>query len=320
MKFSIIVPVYNVEKYLDKCLKSILNQTYDNYEVVIVNDGSPDDSQNIIDKYVKNDKRFIGYKKGNGGLSSARNYGLEKITGDYILFVDSDDYLENELLEKLNLSLTKNKVDLIRFECNVVDEKGNILFKPSSSSYTNTDVEKVINELVAKEYFEPVWSYCYSSSFFKKNKFKFEIGRIHEDYGIMLLILYYANNITALNYYGYNYVQRENSIMSDKNYEKIKKSTQDYIDLYINDYKILSKEKTNIKKKVLLTYGAECVIFASRMLKDTDFVNYTKKIKEEKIVNKIYPYNIKKIIKRLVASLNINLYNKLFGSVKNEKS
>ena len=316
MKFSIIVPVYNVEKYLDKCLKSILNQTYDNYEVIIVNDGSPDDSQNIIDKYVKNDKRFIGYKKGNGGLSSARNYGLEKITGDYILFVDSDDYLENELLEKLNLSLTKNKVDLIRFECNVVDEKGNILFKPSSSFYTNTDVEKVINELVAKEYFEPVWSYCYSSSFFKKNNFKFEIGRIHEDYGIMLIVLYYANRITSLDYYGYNYVQRENSIMSDKNYDKTKKSVYDYLYLYLKDYEILLNEKDNHKKDVLLSFGAESVIFASRLLNSKDFKEYVKCIKKEKVIDKIKVYNYKKAIKKIVATVDIRLYNKLFNGRK----
>lgn len=316
MKFSIIVPVYNVEKYLDKCLKSILNQTYDNYEVVIVNDGSPDGSQNIINKYVKKDKRFVGYKKENGGLSSARNYGLEKITGDYILFVDSDDYLENELLEKLNLSLTKNKVDLIRFECNVVDEKENILFKPSSSSYTNTDVEKVINELVAKEYFEPVWSYCYSSSFFKKNNFKFEIGRIHEDYGIMLLILYYANKITSLNYYGYNYVQRENSIMSEKNYDKTKKSVYDYLYLYLKDCEIFLNEKDNHKKDVLLSFGAESVIFASRLLNHKDFKEYVKCIKKEKVIDKIKVYNYKKVIKKIVATVDIRLYNKLFNGRK----
>ena len=316
MKFSIIVPVYNVEKYLDKCLKSILNRTYDNYEVIIVNDGTTDNSQNIINKYVKKNKRFIGYQKENGGLSSARNYGLEKITGDYILFVDSDDYLEIELLEKLNLSLTKNKVDLIRFECNVVDEKGNTLFKPCSSSYTNIDVEKVINELVAKEYFEPVWSYCYRSSFFKKNSFKFEIGRIHEDYGIMLLILYYANSITILDYYGYNYVQRENSIMSDKNYDKTKKSVYDYLYLYLKDYEILLNEKDNHKKDVLLSFGAESVIYASRLLNPKDFKEYEKCIRKEKIIDKIKVYNYKKAIKKIAAKINIRLYNKLFDGRK----
>ena len=97
MKFSIVIPVYNVEKYIDKCLKSIINQTYDNFEVIVVNDGSPDNSQVIIDKYVKKDKRFKSYEKKNGGLSDARNYGLEYISGDYLLFIDSDDNIEKDL-------------------------------------------------------------------------------------------------------------------------------------------------------------------------------------------------------------------------------
>lgn len=316
MKFSIIVPVYNVEKYLDKCLKSISNQTYNNFEVIIVNDGSPDDSQKIIDEYVKKDKRFVGYKKKNGGLSSARNYGLKKITGDYILFVDSDDYLENELLEKINASLIKNKVDLVRVECNVVDEKENLLFKPSFSSFVNENLEKVIDELVRKEYFEPVWSYCYSASFWEKYKFEFEVGKLHEDYGIMLLVMYYANNITALNYYGYNYVQRENSIMSSKSYEKTKKAVYDYLHLFSKDLEILLNEKDNHKKDVLLSSGAESVIFASRLLNKNDFKEYVKCIKKEKVIDKIKIYNYKKAIKKIVAMIDVRLYNKLFSGRK----
>ena len=82
MKFSIVIPVYNVEKYIDKCLNSIINQTYKNFEVIIVNDGTKDNSQQIIDEYVKKDNRFKSYKKENGGLSDARNYGIKYATGD----------------------------------------------------------------------------------------------------------------------------------------------------------------------------------------------------------------------------------------------
>ena len=98
---SIIVPVYNVEKYLKKCLDSILSQTYKNFEVIIVNDGSPDNSQKIIDEYKKKDKRIIVLEKENGGLSSARNYGIEHANGKYISFVDADDYIEKDYVEKL---------------------------------------------------------------------------------------------------------------------------------------------------------------------------------------------------------------------------
>ena len=99
-KFSIIVPVYNVENYLEKCLDSLINQKHNSYEIIIINDGSTDNSQRIIDNYKKKYPKLISsYKKGNGGLSSARNYGIEKSTGEYLLFVDSDDYISENCLE-----------------------------------------------------------------------------------------------------------------------------------------------------------------------------------------------------------------------------
>ena len=313
MKFSIIIPVYNVEKYLEKCLKSILNQSYDNYEVIIIDDGSTDKSFKIIDKYCNKDKRFTCYKRENSGVSAARNYGLNKVTGDYIIFIDSDDYIEKDLLKKLDESLTKNKVDVIKYGCKVVDDNKNILSTVENENIENVLVINLIEQLVSKKYFDTVWSYSYKTTFWKKNRFLFAEGKIHEDFDFLLLIFYYANTMSIINYNGYNYVQRENSLMSDKNYEKIVKSTNDYLSLYINDYEILSKEKDNLKKKVLLTYGAECVIYASRMLKDKDFISYVKKLKKNKIANKMYSYNKKKSIKKLVAILNVRLYNKLFG-------
>ena len=103
MKFSIIVPVYNVEKYLEKCLESILNQTFKDFEAIIVNDGSTDNSQEIIDKYVNKDQKiFKSFKKENGGLSDARNFGIERAKGEYIVFLDSDDYIDENLLNTLN--------------------------------------------------------------------------------------------------------------------------------------------------------------------------------------------------------------------------
>ena len=95
MKFSIVIPVYNVEGYIEKCLNSIKIQTYSNFEVIIVNDGSPDNSEKKIKTFLK-DKRFKYYKKENGGLSDARNYGIKYTTGDYLLFVDSDDYIDKK--------------------------------------------------------------------------------------------------------------------------------------------------------------------------------------------------------------------------------
>jgi len=131
MKFSIIVPVYNVEDYLKQCLDSIIGQTYTNFEIIIVNDGSKDNSQQIIDEYEQKYPSLIkAFKKENGGLSDARNFGVEKVVGDYILFVDSDDYINKELLEKLNEVIVRDKEpEIISFDAQVIhkDKKENTI-------------------------------------------------------------------------------------------------------------------------------------------------------------------------------------------------
>ena len=102
MKFSVIVPIYNVEKYLSKCFDSILNQTYSDFEIIAVNDGSPDNSQEIIDQYKANyPQKIKAFTKQNGGLSDARNFGIQRADGDYLLFIDSDDYINPVLLQRL---------------------------------------------------------------------------------------------------------------------------------------------------------------------------------------------------------------------------
>ena len=147
MKFSIIIPVYNVEPYLEKCLDSVINQTYKNFEVIIVNDSSPDNSQKIIDKYVKKDKRFKGYIKENGGVSSVRNYGLQKVSGDYILFLDGDDYIDISLLEELSKKIANQYPDIVRFSLSTVTEK-NELIKEIPIKETDNTKEEAIDEIV----------------------------------------------------------------------------------------------------------------------------------------------------------------------------
>ena len=111
--FSVIIPVYNVEQYLDKCLASILGQTYKDFECIVVDDGSPDNSNVIIDKYVKLDERFKVLHQQNMGLSAARNAGLAIAQGDYIVFVDSDDHISNEYLEKFALKIANTDADIV---------------------------------------------------------------------------------------------------------------------------------------------------------------------------------------------------------------
>ena len=106
-QISIVVPVYNVEQYLEKCVNSIINQTYKNLEIILVDDGATDSSGNMCDELAKSDNRIKVYHKENGGLSDARNYGVERATGEYIGFVDSDDYIDSEMYEKLYEAIKK---------------------------------------------------------------------------------------------------------------------------------------------------------------------------------------------------------------------
>ena len=123
---SVIVPVYNTEKYLEKCLDSIVNQTFNNYEIIIINDGSPDNSETIIQEYLKKYPQKIKYyKKENGGLSEARNMGILKSSGKYLMFVDSDDYISEDMIEKLYNCIETQDSDMAICNMIKIDSKNN---------------------------------------------------------------------------------------------------------------------------------------------------------------------------------------------------
>ena len=122
MKISVIIPVYNVYDYLEKCLNSLVKQTDKNFEVIIVNDGSTDNSQEIIDKFVLENDNMYSFKKENGGQASARNFGLQKATGEYILFLDSDDYYEPNTIEILK---KEANADIVAFKM-YIDDKNEV--------------------------------------------------------------------------------------------------------------------------------------------------------------------------------------------------
>lgn len=304
MKFSIIVPVYNVEDYLDKCLNSIKEQTYKNFEVIIVNDESPDNSQKIIDKYTKKDQRFKCYNKKNGGVSSARNHGLKYVKGDYLIFIDGDDYIDKYLLEKLNKELEKQNYDMIRFSYSKVDESGNII-KEINIKEENNDKNSVIKEILNNELVDVMWLYTYNIDFFKKNKFTFTEGRIHEDYGLILLILSKAKTMKIINYQGYYYVQRENSIMNSITYDKLKRRVDDFYYFYLIHKKEL---KDNYIDKLLLSFSASCMIVKCNELNDKDLDEYLKLLKKNKTINDIYGNTLKRKLKKIYLRLNLKKY------------
>ena len=176
-KVSIIVPVYNVEKYLSKCLDSLVNQTLKDIEIIIVNDGSPDHSQDIIDKYAKRySKKIRAFQKDNGGQASARNLGLTKATGEYILFVDSDDYIELDTCDELYNNAKKLNSDIVLFDYYIIYSKEHNKLK--------SVIEKVndVDNINKKEFFlstpSPV-NKLFRREFLLNHNFRFPEGIIY---------------------------------------------------------------------------------------------------------------------------------------------
>lgn len=306
MKFSIIVPVYNVEKYVEKCLKSIDNQSYQKFEAIIVNDGSKDKSDSIIKKYIKDKKQFTYLTKENGGLSDARNFGIKYASGDYIIFLDSDDYLEPDLLKKLNSILSLKKHDIVRYGLKIVDDSGNLLKSVSNINYNGNKKNIAISKILNSEFVEPAWLYAYNLNFWKKNNFEYQKGKIHEDYGLTPLILSKAQTIGFLDYNGYNYVQRENSIMNQTDYKKIQKRVNDFKEQYLN---LIDKIPANTKSnKLIISFLSEALIYKGRELKENDRDKFIIFLKEKKVINYIYASNLKKALMKIYLKVNLKTH------------
>ena len=303
MKFSIIVPVYKVEKYIEKCIKSIINQTYKNFELIIVNDGSPDNSQQIIDKYVKLDKRITSYIKTNGGLSDARNYGLKYVKGDYILFIDSDDYINKDLLKCLNDEIKKNDIDVIRFRYDIINSKGEM--GVPQHYFSNLDTIDAINLLLKDSVFETAWSYAYKTKFWKDNNFLFEFGKVHEDYGLIPYVILKSKKISSIDYIGYNYVIREGSIMTSSNIEKNKAKAMDVLEQFninINRIKI-----TDEASKLIVSFLANGVFNISKILDTNSKKEYYKLIKKYRVYDYLIGNSLKRKIKKVYLKYKILL-------------
>lgn len=290
MKFSIVVPVYNVEKYLSKCLDSILNQTYKDFELLIVNDGSPDNSQDIIDdykqKYPETIKCFI---KENGGLSDARNYGIKRATGEYLVLVDSDDFIEPELLQEINEEIQKNPgIDIIGYHMEIVDEKYNITEVLEKPVCSNIDGQEAIQRLVLKKkFFEAAWGYAYRLDFWRKNKFEYSKGRLHEDLGLTPEVIIKAKKVSIIDYAGYGYYQSDNSITRDKSKKDISKEKKKAFDIIYHfdrlDNILRSGNYNKKTKKLLYSYLAGAIIWKLNDIPDDFKKEYLQEIRRRNL-------------------------------------
>lgn len=301
-KFSIIVPVYNVEKYIKKCLDSIFNQSFKDFEVIVVNDGTKDNSMDIVKKY---DVKVINQE--NSGLSEARNTGVKSAKGEYIIFLDSDDFIEKDLLKKINDSL-KNKPDVVRFQ--IQDYKdGEVTNKYNEEPFENLDGVEALKKITNYHYVENAWAYAIKRSYYEKEKFSFKKGTYHEDFGLTPLIIIKAKKVNSIDYLGYNYVQREGSIMSSKDYEKTKKKVEDFYNHY--KYLISEVDKLKVDTTYFKSFISNSLILKITELKSNEYKEYKRKLKEEKVFDNTLSDTISRKIKKMLVKVSPKLYYKI---------
>ena len=241
-KISVIIPVYGVEKYIRQCLESVINQTYKNLEIIVVNDGTRDNSMKIVEEYLS-DKRIKIINKENGGLSSARNLGLKNATGDYISFVDSDDWIELFLYEKLVENLNNEDIVIFNFyEFNDLT-KEKVLSKINVREITNFNRGKFFY----KKTYYACWNKLYKKKYLEKIRVKFIEGIIYEDVFWGMQTLYQTNKVKFLNILGYYYREkRAGSIMNTLNRELDNISNLEIVRNIENFLKNTSLENTAI--------------------------------------------------------------------------
>lgn len=286
MKVSFIIPVYKVEPYLAECVESILAQTYKDFEIILVDDGSPDSCPALCDAWAQNNINIKAYHKENGGLSDARNYGVERASGEYVIFIDSDDkWLESDSLEKLVSIANEDNYDFIQFNCCYWYKNGSLNKWTSYSSKLEetTNSSCIIIELIKSGTFPmSAWMKMIKRDFLLHNSLTFEKGIINEDVPWMINLLDKSNKARFVNLYIYAY--RQNIIGSITNSFSKKK----YLDIFFNmerEIKLLPNRSFSLKaKEALKSFIAYqyCILLGS-------LHNFDRKTKVD-LYNKLKPY------------------------------
>lgn len=218
MKFSIIVPVYKVEDYLERCVQSLMNQTCNEVEIILVDDGSPDRCPAMCDEYAKTDVRIKVIHKENGGLSDARNRGIEAATGEYIIFVDADDYISLDACEKL-MQYTRMNCDVIIADAVVEGAKLDLSHVPNSNQVMS-GLAYLKAAYSHKKAPMAAWLNIYRRDYLINNEIRFKCGILHEDEEFTPRALLRAETIVVTGVKFYHYIIREDSITTKKDKRK----------------------------------------------------------------------------------------------------
>lgn len=311
---SVIIPVYNVERYVAQCLESILNQTYKFLEIIIVNDGSTDDSYNICKKYADTDKRIKLFSKKNGGVSSARNYGLSYVTGDYVYFMDSDDYLELNACEIMIKNIKNFDLLCFNWSCTYKNNKIRNGVQTDKILSRNETLDLCVqNENSFSGY---LWNKLFKADIIKDNHIKFNKNiSICEDLLFVVEYIQYCDKVNSISNVLYNYRMRISAASKRFNLNKFSTIFASYQSL-INIYK-----KENLEAKIFLEYEYLYNYYLYKRIFDKNNVSIDRKILNEyKNIKKSKKVSRKKI-KELFIIKNFNLLfrikNRLFNRQNN---
>lgn len=281
---SVIVPVYNVENYIVECISSIINQTYKNIEIIVVNDGTKDSS---IEKLTSiNDNRIVIYTKENGGLSSARNYGLNFAHGKYVIFIDSDDYLDVHMLEVLYTNLINSNSDISICGVYKKYEDHQELNQEKLDFQVIEDLRKIEYIYDFQHYGVGVWNKLFKRELLWKDMFP--LGKLSEDYFVMYKVFYCAQKVCYDSTPLYYYRQRRNSITSRKKTSfDVLDAMKLYLDFAKNEEPILLNSAIHA-----ITYSRLGVY--NTILKNGDAIEYKKALRKEIIGNYRMAYSYEK--------------------------
>lgn len=308
-KVSVIVPIYKVEKYLNKCIQSIVNQTYDNLEILLIDDGSPDNCPKICDEWAEKDKRIKVFHKKNGGLSDARNFGIIKATGTYIYFIDSDDYIHEEMIATLYNDIIETHSDMSCVNyLKVTENQENIKLVLESEREILSPLEAHKLSFSTTKFGNYVWNKLYKKELF--DNIQFPISKKMEDLAIMYLLIDKCKQICFNNVSLYFYVQREGSILSNPNsslmFDKMEFTIQKYVFLK-NKYDFIYENEL-----VTLASALDCYPYLDGDLKKkcNDLI---KNISANKMIIKGLSRNRK--IKLFIYKINSKLYTRVFKKI-----
>ena len=291
-KISVIVPVYKVEKYLERCVDSIRNQTYKNLEIILVDDGSEDNCPEICDRYSRLDERIKVIHQKNAGLSAARNMGLKVATGEYIALVDSDDYINCNMFADMMEQLHLKKADIVMCDCKYVydtDEDADVNEKASGAEVISVDGREAQYYAYRDDYnriaYTVAWNKIYRRELFEG--ISYPVGRIHEDEARTHQLLYRANKIVYVKYPYYFYFQRKDSIVG----KKISRANLQQLDAYADKLRFYMEKREYELWRMEASHSMHMVCYQQGLFeKDRIKISIRKEQSGNSLTNEIKKY------------------------------